>query len=99
MNMTNIKDDSPARLSGLKQATYILEQLAEGKMPPQIVDNLDNDSQLVEIWIDFLVDIKWIERDKTCLEAYTVTEKGKRWLAKLAVQQETPPSQLSNTSV
>lgn len=85
--------DRAAKLIGLKQATYVLEQVAQGKMPPQVVDAFDGDSQLVEIWTSFLTDIRWIERDKTCLKGYAVTEKGNTWLAKLAAQNgETIPA-------
>jgi hypothetical protein len=64
-------------------------------IPAQIIDTLDNDSQLVEIWIDFLVDIKWIMRYKTGVSGYTITEKGKIWLDKLAVKQKASSCQLS----
>ena len=85
--------DGAAKLIGLKQATYVLKQVAQGKLPPQIVDAFDGDSQLVEIWTSFLIDIQGIERDKTCLKEYIVTEKGNTWLAKLAAQKrETIPA-------
>ena len=93
-----MRNDRPARLTGLQQASFILEQLAEGRMPPQIINSLDNDSQLVEIWIDFLVDIKWIVRDGTGVNGYFITEKGERWLAKPAQKQKSRTSQLSYTA-
>ena len=85
--------DRAAKLIGLKQATYVLEQVALGKFPPQVVDAFEGDSQLVEISTGFLTNIGWIERDKICLKGYIVTEKGNTWLAKLAAQKgETIPA-------
>lgn len=88
----------PAKLTALQQATFVLEKLSEGKMPPQIVDEMDDDIQLVEIWMDFLVEIRWIERNTAGASGYIVTDKGKEWLAKLSAFAEPAPSLLSNTS-
>jgi uncharacterized radical SAM superfamily Fe-S cluster-containing enzyme len=85
--MVHTGTDRAAKLIALGQATYVLEQVTQGKLPPQIVDAFDGNSPLVEIWTSFLTDIRWIERDKTCLKGYIVTEKGNTWLAKLAAQK------------
>ena len=85
------------KLTALQQATYVLEKLSEGKLPPQIVDEMDDDIQLVEIWMDFLVEMQWIERNTAAASGYIVTDKGKKWLAKLSVFAEPPPSLSANT--
>jgi hypothetical protein len=87
----------PARLVGLEQACYVLQRLAEGKLPPQIVDDFDNDSQLVEIWTNFLTDVGWIKRN-VAGEGYTVTEKGQTWLTKLASQKRASSKLLLSTA-
>ena len=101
MKMIFLSGARPAKLTALQQATYVLEKLSEGVMPPQIIEEMDDDIQLVEIWMDFLVDMRWIERNTAAgASGYTVTDKGKDWLTKLSVLAEyaRSPPQLSNTS-
>ena len=101
MEMIFSRNDKPTKLTALQQATYVLEKLSEGKMPPQIVEEMEDDVQLVKIWMDFLIDIQWIRRNTAPgASGYTVTDKGKDWLTKLSVLAEyaRSPPQLSNTS-
>ena len=103
MEMIFSRNDKPTKLTALQQATYVLEKLSEGKMPPQIIEEMDDDIQLVEIWMDFLVDMRWIERNTAAagaIQGYIVTAKGKEWLAKLSAFAEPSPtpSLLSNTN-
>ena len=42
---------------------YILDCLHDGLIEDQIIANCDGDSQLVEIWIDFLAENHWIIKD------------------------------------
>jgi hypothetical protein len=85
------ENNRSAQLANLEQAAYVLEQLAQGRMPPQNVDTFDSDNQLLKIWIKFLLDIKWIVRDNIDMKGYTVTEKGRLWLANLAAQKSPLP--------
>ena len=52
------------------------------------------DARIVqEIWMDFLVDMRWIDRNTAAAGAsgYIVTAKGKEWLAKLSAFAEPSP--------
>ena len=93
MKMISLSGVQPAKLTALQQATYVLEKLSEGRMPPQIVEEMHDDIQLVEIWMDFLVDMRWIDRNTAAAGAsgYIVTAKGKEWLAKLSAFAEPSP--------
>jgi hypothetical protein len=72
---------------GLSQATYILKCLSEGYSKDQIYSVFNGDIQLVSIWIDFLKDKHWIEKEgpKDVTGSYDetklkVSENGKKWL-------------------
>ena len=91
MKLISLRSARPAKLTALQLAIYVLEKLSEGKMPTQIVNKMDDDIQLVEIWMDFLVEMQWIERNTAAASAsggYIVTAKGKEWLAELSVFAE-----------
>jgi hypothetical protein len=73
--------------TGLSQATYILKCLSEGYSKDQIYHVFNGDIQLVSIWIDFLKDKHWIEKegpkDVTVSDnedKLKVSENGKKWL-------------------
>ena len=68
---------NPINLRGLKQALFVLHSLAEGKTTDQIVDTFDGDTQLVEIWTNFLIHNGWIDRTES--GEFIHTEKGKAW--------------------
>ena len=57
----NTKDGR--RLMGLQQALYVMSCLNKGMDETEIATRLDDDSELVEIWIQFLCDREWIKKD------------------------------------
>ena len=70
----------------LKQLIF-LKCLSEGYSKDQIYRVFNGDIQLVSIWIDFLKDKHWIEREgpKDVTGSYDetklkVSEDGKKWL-------------------
>jgi predicted transcriptional regulator len=46
-------------------------------MEDQIIAKCDGDSQLVEIWIDFLTETRWIIKD-SANKRWVLTDKGKQ---------------------
>lgn len=56
---------------------YILDCLHDGLIEDQIITKCDGDSQLVEIWIDFLAENCWIIKDSTN-KRWVLTDKGKQ---------------------
>jgi predicted transcriptional regulator len=46
-------------------------------MEDQIIAKCDGDSQLVEIWIDFLAENRWIIKD-SANKGWVLTDKGKQ---------------------
>lgn len=75
-----VESANPLYLRGLKQALYILHRLEGGQDNDQIIQEFDGDSQLVEIWTNFLVHNHWIKNNE--LGEMTVTEKGRLWIRK-----------------
>jgi hypothetical protein len=57
-----------------------LRRLEEGQNNDQIIQEFDGDSQLVEIWTNFLVHNHWIKNNE--LGEMTATEKGRLWIRK-----------------
>ena len=66
----------PERLSGLKQAMYVLSRLYDGAPEKSIVESCDKDRQVIEIWIEFLKERNWIIRDSSNTK-WELTEDGK----------------------
>ena len=70
----------------LRQSVYVLERLDEGMTKDQIVGLCIGDEQTVSIWIDFLLSMSLLQRNKptSALNADTlqVTEAGKLALEK-----------------
>ncbi len=48
--------DPAQRLSPLRQASYILKCISEGRTRKEIVEEFDGDEQLVLIWINYLIE-------------------------------------------
>jgi hypothetical protein len=48
--------DPAHSLSPLRQASYILEYISEGRTRKEIVEEFDGDEQLVLIWIKYLME-------------------------------------------
>jgi hypothetical protein len=71
---------SPTKLSGLKQAVYIMKCLGKGEYFEQIIEKFDGDEQLVKLWTSFLLHNKCIQNPLD--HKWIVTEKGKRWMNK-----------------
>lgn len=65
-------------LGGLKKALFILHCLQKGQTRKQIVELLNGDDNLFDIWISFLMQYDWIEQRNESEEWY-VTSKGKEW--------------------
>jgi hypothetical protein len=78
------RHNDPANLSGLKQAAYVLGCLQEGMSEEEIGGLLKSDSQLVRMWISFLIHNHWVESIMDDFEKrkWIVTDKGEAWLRK-----------------
>jgi hypothetical protein len=70
---------SISRLEGLKQPVHILNHIYEGKALPDILKMCDGDSGMLESWLSFMTNFKWIEKvlDDGNERMFIVTEKGK----------------------
>jgi hypothetical protein len=66
----------PGRLSGLKQASFVMQCLTEGQSSEEIAASLGGDMQLVAMWISFLRHNHWMIADD---KGWAVTAKGARW--------------------
>lgn len=68
-------------LSLLRQSVYVLERLDEGMTKDQIVARCSGDEQIVSIWIDFLLSMSLLQRNKPAsalnADTFQVTETGK----------------------
>lgn len=71
-----------ADLGGLKKAMYVLQCLDRGQTRKQIVDALNGDEELVDVWISFLMQYDWIEQQSESDE-WSVTSKGREWYEKI----------------
>src|SRR5918911_3025760 len=83
INTVNVKElPPPKKLSGLRQAIYIMKCLDAGEYFEQIIQKFDGDEQLVRLWMSFLLHNKCIRINSSIDRECIVTEKGKRWLEK-----------------
>jgi hypothetical protein len=69
----------PLELHGLPQAIFILEHLCKGKSEDELIEQLDGDRQLVDMWVNFLVHNHWIVNDGSS-DGWIITGKGRRWI-------------------
>ena len=67
-----------ASLGGLKKAMFVFQCLERGQTMKQIVEALNGDEQLVNVWISFLMQYDWIEQHSDSDE-WSVTPKGREW--------------------
>jgi len=76
---------NPVNLRGLKQALFVLHSLEQGKNAKDIAEEFGGDTQLVEIWTNFLIHNHWIEKIEVDSGGarYLVTDKGKDWLQRV----------------
>jgi hypothetical protein len=66
--------DPAHNLSHLRQASYILKCISEGRTRKEIVEEFDGDEQLVLIWINYLM-------ERNCLNSVSVvTNQGYAFL-------------------
>jgi hypothetical protein len=80
-NIKRQQQQSPIKkLSGLRQAIYIMRCLSKGEYFEQITEKFDGDEQLVKLWMSFLLHNKCIQNPLD--HKWVVTEKGKRWIEK-----------------
>ena len=65
----------------MRQSVYVLERLDEGMTKDQIVGLCSGDEQTVSIWIDFLLSISLLQRNKQTsalnTDTFQITEAGK----------------------
>jgi hypothetical protein len=52
--------DPAHNLSHLRQASYILKCISEGRTRKEIVEEFDGDEQLVLIWINYLMERNYL---------------------------------------
>jgi hypothetical protein len=67
---------SPAQLSGLKQAAFVMGCLARNDSEDQIVRMLDGDEQLFKMWKLFVKYNEWVEES---IQGWSMTAKGSMW--------------------
>jgi hypothetical protein len=67
-----------AGLGGLKKAMFVLQCLDRGLTRKQIVELLNGDEELVDVWISFLMQYDWIAQRNESGE-WTITTKGREW--------------------
>ena len=80
-NFERRQQQSPTKkLSGLRQAIYIMRCLDNGEYFEQIVEKFEGDEQLVKLWMSFLLNNKCIQNPLD--HKWLITDKGKRWIAK-----------------
>lgn len=72
-----------ADLGGLKKAMFVLQCLDRGQTRQQIVELLNSDGELVDVWISFLMQYDWIEQENESDE-WSVTSKGREWYEEIS---------------
>jgi hypothetical protein len=72
--MTTLID--PTKLSGLRQAVYVMVCIVRNDAESSIVKNLGNDQQLYNMWKLFLRHNGWMARTK---QGWETTAKGECW--------------------
>ena len=83
INTVNVKElPPPKKLSGLRQAIYIMKCLDRGEYFEQIVQKFEGDEQLVRLWMSFLLHNKCIQKNPALNHKWLITDKGKSWIEK-----------------
>lgn len=62
---------------------YVLQCLERGQTRRQIVEALNGDEDLVDVWISFLMQYDWIEQKNESNE-WSVTSSGMEWYEKIS---------------
>jgi predicted transcriptional regulator len=66
--------------SAVMTAAHILICLTkEGKSIENIAKDFDNNSELVYVWIDYMIGINWMYKDRSD-NKWIATENGKKWI-------------------
>jgi hypothetical protein len=58
----------------LRQATYVMKRLEQGKDLDEIIRDFESDQQLVSMWLMFLEHNHWMEKPDG---KWLITDKGK----------------------
>ena len=72
-----------ASLGGLRNAVYVLQCLERGLTRKEVVEHFENDEQLVDVWLSFLLQYRWVEQVDE-LDEWVVTTEGKKWREDIA---------------
>jgi hypothetical protein len=78
--------------SALGTAIYILKCINEGQSKKEIIYNLDNNEQLVSVWIEYLKHVHWLENDIS--GNLLASEDGKSWIKKYDESLQQKPLKL-----
>ena len=76
---------NPDRLSGLKQACFVIDSLVAHYNEEAIAQKLGGDAQLARMWILFLQHNHWVTETSG---VWTITGKGSLWRNKVAVENK-----------
>jgi hypothetical protein len=73
--------ESISQLEGLQQPIHILKHIGEGRMVPEMLEMCNNDRELLEMWLEFIISMKWAENatgedDDDDNNIIVITEKG-----------------------
>jgi hypothetical protein len=71
----------PVRLSGLKQAAFVMKCLTGGQRMDEITMAFGGDEQLANLWLSFLRHNHWIVQDG---RKWSLTPKGAMWSKNIA---------------
>ena len=72
-------------LQGMHAASFILRGLCTGKDKGELLEELQGDAQLFDMWMVFLVHNHWVEKrmSKGKGVKWVMTVKGKEWVDRL----------------
>jgi transposase len=79
--------------SALGTALHILRCIDEGQSRKEIIQSLDNNEQLVSVWIQYLKAISWLNEDTK--GKLVTSEDGKLWIHRY----DTTSSKLKDTNI
>jgi hypothetical protein len=66
--------------SAFMAAIHILVCLTlDNKSYQEIAEDFDNNLELVYVWIDYMIKLNWVYKNKTD-DKWVATEEGKRWI-------------------
>src|SRR5215467_9971290 len=79
--LTDIQSkDTRKHESAFMAAIHILVCLTlDNKSYGGIAADFDNNLELVSVWIDYMIKLNWVYRNKTD-DKWVATEEGKRWI-------------------